>query len=230
MNSAVETFWNGTFIKTEELRGSRWTKKNRGYGIVTLVLYAPSHSMDLTFGHDRAENWKLASNTWNLCGKPKIYKATVVIESSRGRSLGDMEKPSVTGSPHLGGWLMISSSVHHGKSHADMSKHECLGARMQMAFTAKALFITGITISSRRREGGPNTTASTRWRRWSCQSGVLFWKNQTTHSHLPFLIRPLSLWNVTVKQRGREMKRIKNKKKKVENPSFEGLGWQIALI
>lgn len=70
-----------------------------------------------------------------------------------------MEKPSVTGKPHLGGRLMISSRVHHGKSHADMSKRQCLGARMQMASTAKGLFIKGITISSRRCEGGPNTTA-----------------------------------------------------------------------
>lgn len=81
----------------------------------------------------------------------------------------------------------------------------CIGTRMQMAFITTELFITGYTM------GSCQTPPTLRSVAVMCQmSGAavgflfFFFPKVNLHSHLPFLIRPLSLWNVTWERKKRE--------------------------
>lgn len=84
----------------------------------------------------------------------------------------------------------------------------CIGTRMQMAFITTELFITGYTM------GSCQTPPTLRRVAVMCQMsgaavGFLFFfffsfPKVNLHSHLPFLIRPLSLWNVTWERKKRE--------------------------
>ena len=118
---------------------------------------------------------------------------------------------------------MISSSVHQRKSYTDMSRRGGVGRwrvgggggggggvywnQMQMAFITTELFITGYTMGSCQTPPPPPTHTRSRGSHVSnvrLYSRVFVFQKVHLHSHLPFLIRPLSLWNVTLGEKKRE--------------------------